>query len=177
MSEKWNISDIAAAHFKTYADARTGKKRRSDYLAFVGLPVLLGVLTGALCHLDRFALYDVSKLIGGIGIFTGLLFGLLTNVFTLSLRLQRDDDLADHKTTRSVKELFANLSWAVFVGLSLVVLLVACSSIGESRSRVSEWWTAVLVTLFAHLILTVLMSLKRLWMAHSQIPLLPPKEK
>ncbi|MFD4922042.1 hypothetical protein ACFWNE_12090 [Streptomyces goshikiensis] len=122
-------------------------------------------------------MYDVSKLVGGIGVFTGLLFGLLTNVFTLSLKLQRDEDLADHQTAKNVKELFANVSWAVCVGLALVVLLVICTSTSKATNPISWLWTAVLATVFAHLILTVLMSLKRLWMAHSRIPLLPPKAK
>ncbi|MFJ5805078.1 hypothetical protein [Streptomyces sp. NPDC093093] len=176
MSEKWSITDIAAAHFATYVDARTGKRRKSDFAAFVGIPIALGFSAGILRNFGHLELYDVSKLVGGVGIFTGLLFGLLTNVFTLSLKLQRDEDLADHETAKSVKELFANVSWAVIVGLAMVTLLVVCSSVTSPKDPVSRAWTAVLVALFAHLILTVLMSLKRLWMAHSKIHLLPPKE-
>ncbi len=112
---------------------------------------------------------------GGVGIFTGLLFGLLTNVFTLSLKLQRDEDLSDHEAAKNVKELFANVSWAVVTGLGLVVALVSCSAVTDPKVAVPWPWTGVLVALFSHLILTVLMSLKRLWMAHSKIPYLPPK--
>ncbi|MEV7168557.1 hypothetical protein AB0O18_02585 [Streptomyces sp. NPDC093224] len=177
MSEKWDIKDIAAAHFGTYVDAQTQKRRNSDYLAFVGIPLILGISSGVLRIFCSFELYDVSKLVGGIGIFTGLLFGLLTNVFTLSLKLQRDEDLADHATAKNVKELFANVSWAVFVGLVLVVMLVVCGATNPPSRPISWVWTVVLVVLFTHLILTVLMALKRLWMAHSKIALLPPKEK
>ncbi|MEU4999714.1 hypothetical protein [Streptomyces sp. NPDC021622] len=177
MSEKWDTRDIAKAHFRTYTNAQTGKKRGSDYIAFIVFPLLLGVLASLLRHCGRFGLYDVSKFIGGVGIFTGLLFGLLTNVFTLSLRLQRDDDLGEHDTTKNVKELFTNVSWAVLVGLLLIVLLVTCSSVSDPEKAVHWAWTGILVTVFLHLILTVLMSLKRLWLAHSKISLLPPKIK
>jgi uncharacterized membrane protein YhaH (DUF805 family) len=175
VSEKWGIGDIAAAHFATYIDARTRRKRNSDYLAFIGFPLALGICSGFLRNFGRFELHDVSKLVGGVGIFTGLLFGLLTNVFTLSLKLQRDEDLGDHEVAENIKELFANVSWAVIVGLALVALLVACSSMTNPNDPIPWPWAAVLVTLFSHLILTVLMSLKRLWMAHSKIATLPPK--
>ncbi|MFC8015608.1 hypothetical protein [Streptomyces cinereoruber] len=176
MSEKWSITDIATAHFATYRDGRTNKRRKSDYAAFIGLPIILGAIAALLREFNYLKLYDVSKLVGGVGIFTGLLFGLLTNVFTLSLKLQRDEDLADHETTKSVKELFANVSWAVIVGLATVTLLVICSSVIDPKIPVPWAWTAALMAIFSHLILTVLMSLKRLWMAHSKIHLLPPKE-
>ena len=177
MSEKWDVRDIAKAHFGTYVDANTQKRRRLDYAAFILFPLGVGTLASLLRHYGHFGLSDVSKFIGGVGIFTGLLFGLLTNVFTLSLRLQRDDELSEEKTTKYVKELFSNVSWAVLVGLLLIVLLVTCSSVSDPNKPVHWAWVGILVAVFLHLILTVLMSLKRLWMAHSKIPLLPPKVK
>ncbi|MGW5326798.1 hypothetical protein [Streptomyces sp. NPDC004014] len=146
-------------------------------MAFVFFPLAVGCATALLRHYRHFGLYDVSKFIGGVGIFTGLLFGLLTNVFTLSLRLQRDDELGDQETTKYVKELFTNVSWAVVVGLCLIVLLVTCSSVSNPTKPVNWVWTGMLVAVFFHLVLTVLMSLKRLWLAHSKIALLPPKVK
>ncbi|MFD5365217.1 hypothetical protein ACFWJ2_38265 [Streptomyces tendae] len=175
MSEKWDVRDIAAANFNTFVDARTQKRRFADYAAFLGVPLLLGVGTALLRQWGHFHLYDVSKFIGGIGVFTGLLFGLLTNVFTLSLRLQRDDDLADHDVALNVRELFANVSWAVAVGLTLVVLLVVTGSIHDPKKPLDSIWTGVLVSFFSHLILIVLMSLKRIWLAHASISRLPPK--
>jgi hypothetical protein len=177
VSEKWDVRDIAKAHFRTYVDAKTHKRRRADFAAFVFFPLAMGVLTATLRHHDHFGLYDVSKFIGGVGIFTGLLFGLLTNVFTLSLRLQRDDELGEQVVTKYVKELFSNISWAVVVGLILMTLLVTCSTVSNPSEPVHWAWTGLLVATFFHLGLTVLMSLKRLWLAHSKIALLPPKVK
>ncbi|SEE74677.1 hypothetical protein [Streptomyces sp. Ag109_O5-10] len=177
MSEKWDVRDIAKAHFRTYVDAKTQKRRLADFAAFILFPLAAGALTSTLRHYGHFGLYDVSKFIGGVGIFTGLLFGLLTNVFTLSLRLQRDDRLGDEEATKYIKELFNNVSWAVVVGLFLIVSLVTCSTVSDPKKPVHWAWTGLLVATFLHLALTVLMSLKRLWLAHSKIPLLPPKVK
>ncbi|GAA0347218.1 hypothetical protein ACKI1I_38040 [Streptomyces turgidiscabies] len=175
MSGKWDVRDIAAANFGTYVDA-DGKRRAGDIVVFFALPLMLGVTCGILRHYERLHILDASKLIGGIGIFTGLLFGLLTNVFTLSLRVRRDEELhPDHAIIRDVRDLFANLSWAVLVGLLLVVLLVAVSATHDAKKSIGVAWTVVLVTVFSHLILALLMSLKRLWFAHQNVSALPPK--
>lgn len=175
MSGKWDVRDIAAANFQTYVDA-DGKRRMGDVAIFVAMPILLGVICGILRHFDHLHILDVSKLIGGVGVFTGLLFGLLTNVFTLSLRVRRDEGLnPDHVIIRDVRELFANLSWAVLIGLLLVVLLVVVAATHDPKKSIGAAWTGILVTTFSHLILSLLMSLKRLWFAHQNISKLPPK--
>ncbi|MEV8362539.1 hypothetical protein [Streptomyces niveus] len=175
MSGKWDVRDIAVANFKTYVDA-DGRKRFGDVVVFVTLPVVIGSACGLLRYLDLLHIVDVSKLIGGVGVFTGLLFGLLTNVFTLSLRVRRDEGLnPDHEIIRDVRELFANLSWSVLVGLLLVVLLVTVTAFHDPKKPLGMAWTAVLVTVFSHMILSILMSLKRLWFAHQNVSNLPPK--
>ncbi|MEW1873198.1 hypothetical protein AB0420_34825 [Streptomyces caelestis] len=175
MSGKWDVRDIAAANFRTYVDAN-GKRRMGDVVVFVVVPLMLGIASGLLRFFDHLHIIDASKLIGGIGVFTGLLFGLLTNVFTLSLRVRRDEGLSpDHVIIRDVRELFANLSWAVLVGLLLVVLLVVVAATHDPKGSVGVVWTGILVATFSHLILSLLMSLKRLWFAHQNVADLPPK--
>ncbi|MFI1837652.1 hypothetical protein [Streptomyces olivaceoviridis] len=175
MSGKWDVRDIAAANFRTYVDA-DGKRRAGDVVVFIGLPLILGVTCGLLRHFGHLHILDVSKFIGGVGVFTGLLFGLLTNVFTLSLRVRRDEGLdPDHVVIRNVRELFANLSWAVLVGLLLVVLLVVVTATHDPKKSIGVAWTGILVATFSHLILSLLMSLKRLWFAHQNVSNLPPK--
>ncbi|MBA5221502.1 hypothetical protein [Streptomyces griseoaurantiacus] len=175
MSGKWDVRDIAAANFGTYVDA-DGRRRVSDIVVFFGLPLAFGAACGTLRYFDHLHILDPSKLVGGIGIFTGLLFGLLTNVFTLSLRVRRDEGLhPDHDIIRDVRDLFSNLSWAVLVGLLLVVLLVIVSATHDAKKSIGVGWTVVLVAIFSHLVLTILMSLKRLWFAHQNVSNLPPK--
>lgn len=176
MSEKWDVRDIAAANFATYVDGEGSKPRFADFFTFIVLPLLLGLGTGLLRYFDHFNLLDVSKFIGSIGVFTGLLFGLLTNVFTLSLRVRRDEGLHPaHDMVRDIAELFANVGWAVLVGLLLVVSLVIVAATHNPKVPVGPFWTGILVAIFSHLVLTVLMSVKRLWFAHSHIANLPPK--
>lgn len=178
MSAKWSIFSIARAHFDTYRDARTGDRMLSDYLVFLGIPSTLAVAVGLLTGHGHFHLLDVTRLVGGVGVFTGLLFGLLTNTFSLSLRVRRDEGLdPDHKVVVQVRELFINLGWAVIVGCMLVILLVIAGATHKSTSPLGPIWTGVLVFSFSHLMLTILMALKRIWYAHESISSLPPKNK
>lgn len=178
MSVKWSVAKIAAAHFKTYWDANKDRPMVSDYGTFIGVPLSLAIFAGIMTHLGHFHVRDVSKLIGGMGVFTGLLFGLLTNVFTLSLRVRRDEGLdPEHKVIKQVRELFFNISWAVVVGCTLIITLVVASATHSTTSALGSLWTAWLTFLILHLMLTILMALKRLWYAHNKISELPAKKK
>ncbi|MYR44389.1 hypothetical protein [Streptomyces sp. SID5910] len=178
MSVKWSVAKIVAAHFRTYWDASKDRPMVSDYLTFIGIPVVLSIFAGTMTHLGHFHVRDVSKLIGGIGVFTGLLFGLLTNVFTLSLRVRRDEGLdSEHEVVKQVRELFYNLSWAVVVGCVLVTALVLAAATHSTTSALGSIWTGLLSFLFLHLMLTILMALKRLWFAHEKVANLPMKQK
>lgn len=178
MSAKWDVSDIVSAHFDTLRDATTGKWRRRDYAGLLGIPLLVAS-AAVIFHLK---LYDVSKLLGGIGVFTALLFGMVGNVFTLYLRVRRDERLSPYDPLiADVRELFANVSWAVLVGLSLITFMVVASSTqppampGKTAVPLGPVWAAVLSFLFVHLVMCVLMALNRLWLAHVKIADLPPK--
>ncbi|WP_405807521.1 hypothetical protein OG729_20335 [Streptomyces sp. NBC_00210] len=176
MSAKWSVASIARAHFATYTDARSGKMLPSDYLSFLGGPGVVALVASIMASAGKFQLMDVSRLLGGIGVFTGLLFGLLTNTFTLSLRVRRDEGLdSEHVVVKQVAELFANLGWSVIIGCLLVSLIVVAGATHPAKAALGPWWTGVLVFLFLHLMMTVLMALKRLWYAHQKIADLPPK--
>ena len=178
MDAKWDVRGIAAAHFDTHRDAVTGKWRARDYVGLRGLPALasgIAVATGV--HL-----YDVSKLLGGISVFTALLFGLVGNVFNLYLRVRRDERLSPYDPLiQDVKELFANVSWSVLVGLALITSMVIAISTqpvaatGQAPRPLAPFWTGLLSFLFIHLVMCVLMALNRLWLAHIHIDQLPPK--
>jgi cellobiose-specific phosphotransferase system component IIC len=178
MSAKWSVTSIARAHFATYTDARTGKPLVADYLAFLGAPAAVALAASTMATMGKFQLIDVARLLGGIGVFTGLLFGLLTNTFTVSLRVRRDEGLdPEHPVVKQVAELFANLGWAVVVGCLLVSLIVTAGATHPTEVALGPGWTGILVFLFLHLMMTVLMALKRLWHAHQKIADLPPKNR
>ncbi len=176
MSTKWSIVSITRAHFGTYRNARTDSPMPTDYLAFVGIPLGTAIFAGIMTHLGHFHLRDISRLIGGIGVFTALLFGLLTNTFTLSLRVRRDEGLdPEHPVVTQVRELFFNLAWAVVVGCTLVTLLILAAATHTTTAALGPIWTSTLTFLVLHLMLTIFMALKRLWYAHEKIANLPPK--
>ncbi|CBG72634.1 hypothetical protein SCAB_56072 [Streptomyces scabiei 87.22] len=178
MSVKWSVAKIAVAHFKTYWDANKDRPMASDYVTFLGVPILLAIFAGIMTHAGHFHIRDVSKLIGGMGVFTGLLFGLLTNVFTLSLRVRRDEGLdPENEVVKQVRELFFNVSWAVVVGCVLITVLVLAAATHSTTSALGSLWTGLLTFLFLHLMLTILMALKRLWYAHDKVAKLPAKEE
>ncbi|WP_327396741.1 hypothetical protein [Streptomyces phaeochromogenes] len=178
MSIKWSVAKIAGAHFRTYWDASKDRPMASDYLTFIGIPLLISVFAGAMTHSGHFHLRDVSKLIGGMGVFTGLLFGLLTNVFTLSLRVRRDEGLdSEHEVVKQVRELFFNIAWAVVVGCALITALVIAAATHSTTSTLGSIWTGLLSFLMLHLMFTILMALKRLWYAHEKVAKLPAKPK
>lgn len=178
MTAKWSVAKIATAHFRTYWDSGRDRPMASDYFTFIGVPVLLAIFAGAMTHLGHFHVRDVSKLIGGMGVFTGLLFGLLTNVFTLSLRVRRDEGLdSEHEVVKQVRELFFNISWAVVVGCVLITALVLAAATHSPSSALGSIWTGLLSFLILHLMLTILMALKRLWYAHDKVAKLPVKGK
>ncbi|WP_167502235.1 hypothetical protein [Streptomyces malaysiensis] len=178
MSAKWSVLSIAREHFGTYKNARTEKPMFTDYLVFIGVPLLTAVTAAILAHAGKFKLLDVARLTGGIGVFTGLLFGLLTNTFTLSLRVRRDEGLdPKHVIVKQVRELFVNLGWSVIIGCTLVTLIVTAGATHAANKPLGPTWTGLLVFLFLHLMLTILMALKRLWYAHENIAKLPPKSK
>ncbi|MEP9364005.1 hypothetical protein ABLE68_13635 [Nocardioides sp. CN2-186] len=180
MSAKWDVSDIISAHFNTLRDAANDDKRRIwDYLGLLGIPL---AFSGA-ALIFGLKLYDVSKLLGGISVFTALLFGMVGSVFTLYLRVRRDEKLSPYDPLiADVRELFANVSWAVLVGLLLITSMVVASGTqappapGESAHPLSPAWTAILTFLFFHLVMCVLIALNRLWLAHVKIGELPPKD-
>jgi hypothetical protein len=178
MDAKWGVAGIAAAHFDTLRDAVSGKWRARDYLGLLGLPVTVA----AVAVLGDLRLYDVSKLLGGIGVFTALLFGMVGNVFNLYLRVRRDERLSPYDPLiDDVKELFANVSWSVLVGLALITAMVVATSTQvppaprEPAEPLGLFWTGLLAFLFVHLIMCVLMALNRFWLAHINIDKLPPK--
>lgn len=178
MTVKWSVAKIASAHFKTYRDASKGRSMASDYLTFIGIPLLVAVFAGVMTHRGHFHVRDASKLIGGMGVFTGLLFGLLTNIFTLSLRVRRDEGLdPEHEVVKLVRELFYNVSWAVVVGLALITTLILAAATHSTTAALGSIWTGLLSFLILHLMLTILMALKRLWHAHDRVARLPAKKK
>lgn len=158
-SSKWGVSGIVKDHYETFVDAGTGRPRLSDYATMVAVPIMIGMAV----WLRDGRLESSGELLGGVGIFTGGLFALLLQVFPVSQRLTDDPRLAGQRRIgRLVDELEANASYAVLVGLVVTGLLVViAASTGEQESA-SRLGSALAATGLTHLLLSSLMTLKRL---------------
>lgn len=173
MSDKLDISLIVRGQLRSFK----GYSRRSrllDLAVFLVIPVLAGVLVWQ----AEPNVFNVAGILAGVGVFTALLFGLLVNVFNLSVKLRRDEALRpESRLNANVSELFANVAWSALWGLLLVVLLATGAALQAPQKVLAYWYVGLLVAVSVHLVLTVIMSLTRLVSAHAFIGDLAPPRK
>lgn len=166
---KFSVLPLLAAHFDTLRDASTGKARPADYIQLYGLPIAVGATT----VLTGFQLQGVGELLAGIAILGSLLFGLV--IFVIQLRLQMTSDpRVGQRTTELVDELFANVTYAVLVGLvaTAVTMAAAASRVPDAKGdlgALNPWWTGAVAALTIHLLLMIGMALKRVHSAYQQL--------
>lgn len=171
MSGKTAIRPLVADHLRTFRDDRTGKRRLRDYLVHFAAPAALAALGVAL----GLRLADAAQIIAGAAVLAGFSFGLAVFVFQLRLDAGRDPRVPKGSTLLElIDELFNNVLYSIVIGLALVVAVVAATSFtapppGESPAPLSGWWTAGVVALGLHYILTLLMCLKRTRAAYKNL--------
>ncbi|MEU9888244.1 hypothetical protein [Sphaerisporangium sp. NPDC051011] len=137
----------------------THRKSRSDYLIFFGLP---GILFFAAILFD-WRLKGIEELLGGVSILTGLLFGLLIHVFSLGLKVAEDARLSRRdRLSALIEELRANVSYACGVGLLLTAILMVGAGFDLAGPKgLPPFLSGSVCALFMHLVLTLLMVIKR----------------
>lgn len=153
------------AHYDTLRDDRDGSYRIRDFLLFVGLPAGVGLILG----FSEFRLHDIASMLAGLAVFTALLFGLV--IFVFQLRVQVKDDGRDRqrpKLASLIDELFANVTYSVIVGIVTTVFAVIAASISDDAGA-PVWISGVVAALAFHLVLTILMCLKRVHSAYQQL--------
>jgi hypothetical protein len=154
---------IIRAHRKTYVDARTGAARPRDYAVFEGLPVV--ILAVCLAFEVELRPNTAIGLLTICGLLSAFLFGVMLQVS------QRAVDWADSNPTPSaetsdhalyLEELAANAGYASLVSIAAAIAFAIASTHFPSIwvSRISS---AVGVALGLHLVLTLLMVMKRVF--------------
>ncbi|MBW4716209.1 hypothetical protein [Saccharothrix obliqua] len=156
MTAKWSAARILRDHWKTLVDARTGKTRALDIVAFYGTSTLVGVTA----FLGEFQLRGLEGVLSGVSIYTALLFGLLVHVFQLRIRML-DQPPATPEPVRLIDELEANVSYTVFVGVLTTALLITTIALTPKDTPASVVLSAPASALLVHLILSLLLVLKR----------------
>lgn len=166
MASKASVVPAVRAHYDTLRDDRTKKIRLLDIALFAGMPIL----TGSALWLFDFRLKDTASVLAGLAVFTALLFGLV--IFVFQLRVQIKSDGRDHVRPRIavlIDETFANVTYSVIVGIATTVVGLVAAAIADKEAGAPDWISALLAALGLHLVLTILMCLKRVNSAYQQL--------
>jgi hypothetical protein len=168
---KFSVLPLVGDHLGTLQDDRTQTWRWQDWTTMYGLPIAAAVS----CGVFNVQLQGISEIVGGLSILAGFLFGLVVFVFQLRLQVTNDPRVAPHgRLPRLIDQLFANVSYAVLVGLLTTGTAIAASATrtpdpSGNLLAVNRWWSAVLVFLFFHLMLLLAMALRRTRAAYLEL--------
>lgn len=162
---KSNITEIVRDHFDTLRDARTEKIKKGDLLFQVGAPVLFGFL----CFLSGWWLEDASNAIMGISIVAALMCAMAVLVFQIRMEASADRRLGENDLLL-INELFANIMWAILVGLLLAFILIAFDALSFFSDGFSaQIATSISLAICTHFIIVIAMCLKRLQRAYNRV--------
>jgi hypothetical protein len=160
-NSKVNPWIIVRAHYATYVDARDGRRRLRDWVTFAVPPA--GVLAGCLAGDVRLESGASVGLLTVCGLLSVFLFGVIVQVS------QRAMEFADSRPTPSpetsshaedLKGLAANAGYTSLVCIVAAVVFVV-ASIGADSKWVIRISTAVGLALGTHMIMVLLMVMKR----------------
>ncbi|WP_370185104.1 hypothetical protein [Rhodococcus wratislaviensis] len=165
MGSKLSVAPTIRDHFDTFRDDSSGGMHLPDYLIFIGGPAF----AAALIAWFDVRLKDVSGVLGGLSVFTALLFGLVIFVFQLRLQLKSDGVNRTGFLMRLVDQLFANVNYAVVVGVVTTTVGVVAINVGDKDAGAPVWLSAILTGLGLHLVLTIFMCVKRVHSAYKQL--------
>lgn len=166
---KLSLTSIVQDHLDTLVDARTHVRRRRDSVAQYGFPLLVGAVGATAFGVAGLAAPDPSGMLGGIAIFTGLMFGLATFVFQLRLTIGHDPRLTESAQLKHrVDELFSNVLYAVLVGLVGTVLCLV-GFVAATYHVAGLIWFGVTTAALTHFVMVVAMCLKRLSRAYDKL--------
>lgn len=166
MDSKFSILPTIRDHYGTLVDQNApNRPHLPDYFTLIGVPAGIGVWVGL-----AFKFTDMQSYIGGVAIFTALLFGLVIHIFQLRMQLlsnsqvPRDGSLIDF-----INQLFYNVNYAVVIGVIATVASMAAAVTADDNGRVNGIWSGIVAALGAHLMLVVFMCIKRIRAAYRQI--------
>jgi hypothetical protein len=162
LTSKITMSEVAKSHLETLtterdtAEGTVVEYSYGDFVVFFILPAALG--TGL--ALAGVKAPKPDPLLSAIAILTGLLFALIVMVFD---QVKRTADVpppaSGNDPLVDAWQLLANVSWAILA--SVLLLTVMFGTVVFTEGTLAPWLTGVVTGLFAHLILTLLMVLKR----------------
>ena len=156
MFSKIDVRCIVSDHLATLQDAATGRRMKTDYFVFFGLPIVVAFCLAFVLNLSLNQ-GAVGILVTSLSIFAALLFNLLLLIYDVVRKVERGSQ--GLKET-FLSQIYSNISFAILVSIvSIIVLLVAYFDLnGSCFALATSFAVYYLVTLF---ILTLFMILKR----------------
>jgi hypothetical protein len=156
MFSKIDIARIIRDHVATFQDDATGRRMKSDYFLFFGLPLVLALF---LLFILRLSLDQgaVGILVTSLSIFAALLFNLLLLIYDV---VRKVGSGTGELKQRFLSQIYSNISFAILISLlSIIVLLGAYFGLnGSCFALATSFAVYYLVSLF---VLTLFMILKR----------------
>lgn len=175
---KFDVRRIIKDHYRTlYENTDSGRSLRLGVLAIVVVPTLaalLMVLLGA-------RIYELGDLLAAVAVLAGFLFALLivlleTAVETSGRAEEQGPSVRINRRILILREVTANVAYAVLMAVVAVVLIGAArlvdkpSSPLEAPQALPSWYCGVVFALLIHLVLTLVMVLKRVYaVAHREL--------
>jgi hypothetical protein len=159
VSSKIDVRKIIRAHLATFHDAdTTGRASIQDMLVFLGLPIAVAaILTWRNIGV---ASNQANTLITAMSVFGALLFNLLILIYDVAMRTDYSSGGNARLRIMFVKEIHANIEFAILVAIISIVALVASTlETGHWQLRVTGFVIYYLLGVF---LLTLLMVLKRI---------------
>lgn len=172
MSSKINVSDILKGHFKTLKNADTNKTSIQDIITFIITPIIISIMFVWLNH--PFSNELISLLVNFGSIFTALLLSVLVLVYEQENKLDernKSNPLPSYDAKKVLlSELYYNICYSMIISLLLVLICLIETII---RNKCFLFFAAkidvclyaispVIMFLAIHLILTIVMIIKRM---------------
>ena len=161
--DKVDVREIIAGHLGTLRDYGTGRHSVSDWILFFALP--LAAAGSCLWFRVHIRATAVTALLTAFSIFVALLFNLLVMVLTFLQTTRGGADVHLLLVRKQLlREITANLSFAILVALVLVaVAIIALVRTGKDDEPVHVPEMFVLVAGSVNFVLTLLMVLRRMY--------------
>lgn len=158
---KFSIAPAVRDHIETLYDNTSDARKLHipDVAAMYGLPLGCAVVS----YLFGVRLRGIGEIISGVSVLTGLLFALIVYIFQLRLQVAADPRVVrGGRLTTLLDELFSNISYAVIVGLATSITAITAASLRNGEGQAPIWISALVIAAGIHLVLTVLMCMKRI---------------
>lgn len=153
---KINVLCIIKGHCKTFGYETNQLAKIMDYILFIAIPVMVGLVYSIL--LRRGCLHRLPDEFWNVAITVTSIFTPLTLTLLMGLVALKEDLAPNPRAIKLLKSITYNICHLILVSLALLGVVVGILIMRGKNSAVAS---GLAMTIFSHLILTLLMVLKR----------------